>query len=54
MNIEGLNGAIIYDEWKPEQMIITNKFHRVVIWLCEKLTGMKVLALYKRKVTPTP
>jgi len=41
--------TIVYDEWKPESMIISNKWHRLVIWLCEKLTGMKVLALYRRK-----
>ena len=41
--------TIVYDEWKPESMIISNKWHIFVIWLCEKLTGMKVLALYRRK-----
>ena len=40
---------IIYDEWNPGNMIITNKWHRLVIWLCEKLTGMKVLALCRHK-----
>ncbi len=41
--------TIVYDEWKPRNMIISNKWHRLVIWSCEKLTGMKVLALYKVK-----
>ena len=40
-------GAIYYDEWKPEQYLITGRYLRFIIWCFEKLTKMKVVALYR-------
>lgn len=40
---------MIYDEWSVKTIIVNNRWHRLVIWVCERLTGMKVLALYRRK-----
>ena len=38
---------IIYDEFNPAKVKAT-RWERLVIWFCEKLTGMKVIALFKR------
>ena len=40
------SGAIVYDEWKPRDYTAT-RWQRVVIWVAERLTQMKVIALFK-------
>ena len=43
-----MNGPIIYDEWKPKDYMAT-KWQRLVVWICEKMTGYKIIALYRPK-----
>lgn len=38
--------TMVYDEFKPQDYK-PNKRQRLVIWICEKLTGMKIIALLK-------
>lgn len=39
---------IVYDEWNPKDYR-ANRWQRIIVWLCEKLTKMKVLALFSIK-----
>lgn len=40
--------TIIYNEWKPGNYKPTKR-ETMVGWFCEKLTNMKVIALFKIK-----
>jgi len=40
--------TIVYDEWNPKDYRV-NWWQGIIVYMCEKLTGMKVLALYRIK-----
>ena len=46
--LEKERGMLVYNEWKPGDYKAT-RWQKTIIWCCEKLTRMKVIALYRRR-----